>query len=66
MVLGVDVARLEVPFLQAALDEVVPHPDVLALFMKNGVLCQGHSRLAVHPEFYRFSVSAGEITKQSV
>jgi hypothetical protein len=39
LVLGVDVARLEVPFLQAASDEVVPHPDVLAPFMKNGVLC---------------------------
>jgi hypothetical protein len=26
-VLGVDVARLEVPFLQAASDEVVPHPN---------------------------------------
>jgi hypothetical protein len=41
LVLGVDVARLEAPFLQAASDEVVPHPDVLAPFMKNWVLCQG-------------------------
>jgi hypothetical protein len=41
LVIGVDVARLEVPFLQAASDEVVPHPDVLAPFMKNRVLCQG-------------------------
>jgi hypothetical protein len=41
LVLGVDVARLEVPFLQAVSNEVVPHPDVLAPFMKNGVLCQG-------------------------
>jgi hypothetical protein len=65
LVLGVDVARLEVPFLQAASDEVVPHPDVLAPFMKNGVLCQGQSGLAVHPEFHRSSVSAEEITKQS-
>jgi hypothetical protein len=65
MVLGVDVARLEVPFLHAALDEVVPHPDVLAPFMKNGVLCQGQSGLAVHPEFHRSGVSAEEITKQS-
>jgi hypothetical protein len=40
LVLGVDVARLEVPFLQAASDEVVvPHPDVLAPFMKNMVPC---------------------------
>jgi hypothetical protein len=65
LVLSVDVARLEVPFLQAASDEVVPHPDVLTPFMKNGVLCQGQSGLAVHPEFHRFSVSAEEITKQS-
>jgi hypothetical protein len=36
--LGVDVARLEAPFLQAALNEVITHPDVLSLFMKNGVL----------------------------
>jgi hypothetical protein len=47
LVLGVDVARLEAPFLQAASDEVVPHSDVLAPFMKNGVLCQGQSGLAV-------------------
>jgi hypothetical protein len=65
LVLGVDVARLDAPFLQAASDEVVPHPDVLAPFMKNGVLCQGQSGLAVHPEFHRSSVSAEEITKQS-
>jgi hypothetical protein len=45
LVLGVDVARLEVLFLQAASDEVVPYPDVLAPFMKNGVLCQDQSGL---------------------
>jgi hypothetical protein len=39
LVLGVDVARLEAPFLQVASDEVVPHPNVLAPFMKNEVLC---------------------------
>jgi hypothetical protein len=38
LVLSVDVACLDAPFLQTALDEVVPHPDVLAPFMKNGVL----------------------------
>jgi hypothetical protein len=65
LVLSVDVARLEAPFLQAASDEVVPHPDVLAPFMKNGVLCQGQSGLTIHPEFHRSSVSAEEITKQS-
>jgi hypothetical protein len=65
LVLGVDVARLEVPFLQAVSNEVVPHPDVLASFIKNGVLCQGQSGLAAHPEFHRSSVSAEEITKQS-
>jgi hypothetical protein len=65
LVLGVDVACLDAPFLQAASDEVVPHPDVLAPFMENGVLCQGQSGLAVHPELHRSSVSAEEITKQS-
>jgi hypothetical protein len=50
---------------QTASDEVVPHPDMLAPFMKNRVLCQGQSGLAVHPEFHRSSVSAEEITKQS-
>jgi hypothetical protein len=64
-VLGVDVARLEAIFLQPTSDEVVPHPDVLALFMKNGVLCQGQSGLTVHPEFHCSSVSIEEITKQS-
>jgi hypothetical protein len=34
LVLSVDVARIEAPFLQAASDEVVPHPNVLAPFMK--------------------------------
>jgi hypothetical protein len=65
LVLGVDVACLEAPFLQAASDEVVPHSDVLASFMKNRVLCQGQSGLAIHSEFHRSSVSAEEITKQS-
>jgi hypothetical protein len=44
---------------------VIPHPDVLAPFIKNEVLCQGQSGLAVHPEFHRSSVSVEEITKQS-
>jgi hypothetical protein len=65
LVLGVDVARLKVSFLQAASNEVVPHLDVLAPFMKNVILCQVQSGLAVHPEFHRSSVSAEEITKQS-
>jgi hypothetical protein len=65
LVLGVDVARLEVPFLQAVSNEVVPHPDVVTPFMKNRVLCQGQSGLVVHPKFHRSSVSVEEITKQS-
>jgi hypothetical protein len=65
LVLGVDVARLEASFLQSASDEVVPHLDVLAPFMKNGVLCQSQSELAIHPEFHHSSVSTEEITKQS-
>ena len=63
LVFGIDVARLDAPVLQAALDEVVPYPDVLAPFMENRVLRQGQSGLAVHPELHRFSVSAEEITK---
>jgi hypothetical protein len=31
LVLSVDVARLEIPFLQAASDEVVPHPSRMCL-----------------------------------
>jgi hypothetical protein len=65
LILGVDVACLDAPFLQTASDEVVPHPDVLAPFMKNGVLDQGQSGLAIHSEFHRSSVSAEAITKQS-
>jgi hypothetical protein len=65
LVLGVDVARFKVLFLQAISDEVVPHSNVLAPFMKNWVLCQGQSGLAVHPEFHRSSISIEEITKQS-
>jgi hypothetical protein len=41
--LGEQVRKLVLgaPLLQVASDEVVPHPDMLAPFMKNGVLCQG-------------------------
>jgi hypothetical protein len=38
LVLSVDVVCLDAPFLQTVSDEVVPHPDVLAPFMENGVL----------------------------
>jgi hypothetical protein len=64
LIIGIDVARLEAPFLQAASDEVVPHPDVLTPFIKNEVLCQGQSRLDVHTEFHCPNVSVEEITKQ--
>jgi hypothetical protein len=65
LVLGVDVACLDALFLQTASDKVMHHPNVLAPFMENGVLGQGQSRLAVHSEFHRSSVSTEEITKQS-
>jgi hypothetical protein len=65
LVLGVDVAHLEAPILQAAADEVIPHPDVLAPFMKNMILYQGQSGLAVHTEFHHSSASTEKITKQS-
>jgi hypothetical protein len=63
LVLGVDVACLDVAFLQTASNEVVPHPDVLTPFMENRVLGQGQSGLAVYSEFHRSSVSTEEITK---
>jgi hypothetical protein len=63
LVLSVDVARHEAPFLHAVSNEVVPQPDVLVPFINNGVLYQGQSRLTVHLEFHRSSVSAEEITK---
>jgi hypothetical protein len=64
-VLGVYVARLKVFFLQVDLNEVVSHMYVFIPFMKNRVICQGQSGLAVHSEFHRSSVSAEKITKQS-
>jgi hypothetical protein len=65
LIIGVDVACLDAPFLQTVSNEVVPHPDVPAPFMENGVLGQGQSGLAVHSKFHCSSVSAEEITKQS-
>jgi hypothetical protein len=65
LILGVDIACLDAPFLQTASDEVIPRPDVLALFMENEVLHQGQSGLAIYSELHRSSVSAKEITKQS-
>jgi hypothetical protein len=41
LVLSVNVACLKAPFLQQTSDKVIPHPDVLAPFMKNRVLYQG-------------------------
>jgi hypothetical protein len=45
LVLGVDVACLDAPFLQTASDEVVPHPDVLAPFMENGFFSRARADL---------------------
>jgi len=64
LVLGVDVVGPNAPFLQAAPDEVVPHPDVLAALMEDWILRQGQGGLAVHPELHCLCVSAKEITKQ--
>ena len=58
LILGVDVARLDGSFLQAASDEVIPDPDVLAPLMEHGILGQRKSGLAVHPELHCSSVSA--------
>ena len=45
LILGVDISRLDASFCQTVTDEVVPHPDVLAPFMKHGVLGQSQSGL---------------------
>ena len=65
LVRGVDVARLDAPFFQAAADEVIPQLDVLAPFVKNGVLCQSQGGLAVHQELHRSGILNEKITKQS-
>jgi hypothetical protein len=58
LVLGVDVAGLDAPLIQAAPDEVVLDADMLAVLMEDGVLRQGQSRLVVHPELHCFYVSS--------
>jgi hypothetical protein len=45
LVLGVDVARLEAPFLQATSDEVVSHLDVLTSFIKMGFFARARADL---------------------
>jgi hypothetical protein len=64
MVLGVDVVGPNTPFIQAASDEVIPHPDVLTALMEDRVLRQGQGGLAVHPKIHYLCVSAKEIAKQ--
>ena len=49
LVLGVDVARLDAPFLQTASDEVVPHPDVLAAFLGTRGSLPGPERTCCPP-----------------
>jgi hypothetical protein len=60
LILGIDVVRLEAPLLQAVSDEVIPHPNMLAPFMKNEIIYQSHSGLAVHTEFHRSSLCRGD------
>ncbi|KAG8088467.1 hypothetical protein GUJ93_ZPchr0010g9189 [Zizania palustris] len=52
LVLGVDVASLDAPIVQATPDEVVLDPDVLATLMEDEILRQSQSRLAVYPELH--------------
>jgi len=61
LILGVDVAGLDAPLIQAAPNEVVLDSDMLAALMEDGVLRQGQGGLAVHPELHCFCVSAQEI-----
>jgi hypothetical protein len=58
LILGVDVADLDAPLIQATLDEMVLDADVLSTLMEDGVLRQGQGRLAIHPELYCFCVSS--------
>jgi len=64
LVVGVDVAGLDAPLIQAAPDEVVLNADMLAALMEDGVLRQGQGGLAIHPELHCFCVSAQEIAQQ--
>jgi hypothetical protein len=63
LILGVDVAGLDAPLIQTALDEVVLDADMLTALMENGVLRQGQGRLVVHPKLHCFCVSAQEIAQ---
>ena len=61
LVLGVDVASLDAPLIQAAPDKLVLDADMLAALMEDGVLRQSQGGLAVHPELQCFCVPAQEI-----
>ena len=65
LVVGVDVAGLDAPLVQVALDEVVLDTDMLAVLMEDGVLRQGQGGLAVHLELHCFCISAQEIAQLS-
>ena len=58
LILGVDVAGLDAPLIQAAPNEVVLDSDMLVALMEDGVLRQGQGGLAVHLELHCFYVSA--------
>jgi hypothetical protein len=55
LILGVDVAGLDAPLIQAAPDEVVFDADMLVALMEDGVLRQGQGGLVVHPESTAFA-----------
>ena len=63
LVLGVDVASLDAPLIQAAPYKLVLDVHMLATLMEDGVLCQGQGGLAVHPKLHYFYVSAQEIAQ---
>jgi hypothetical protein len=63
LVLGVDVAGLDTPLIQAAPNKVILDSDMLAMLMEDGVLRQGQGGLVVHPELHCFCVSAQEIAQ---
>ena len=61
VVLGVDVAGLDAPLIQATPNEMVLDADMLAALMEDRVLRQSQGGLAVHPELHCFCVPAQEI-----
>jgi hypothetical protein len=57
------VIGLHAPFFQAALDEVLLDPDVIASLVEDRVLGQCQGRLAVHLELNYFGLLTKQLTQ---